>query len=495
MTNERHFFTDTASATLKYAGDGDVTADSFDPLDAETVTLDTPWTDFFDTDEFVQFDATVAQPITQPYLHDGQLQRFRKREDELKRAQAQIDNLAWTKGHPPKNRVTSNEEIRGFWTDPRWNDGQEATLNIPANDPDAVRYAIDNGKVSMGFSGDLDWTDDEADAAQTNITYDHIASVEVARCPPEQGCGIHDAADSGVDVDTHGNVFSDSVRTQETDETTESSDARWSEGDWVSFTVDGERRHGKIRFSDDERTLVAEWDPDEQELSDESRTLTPSDLNEWVGPFADSCPGDTCSCGCHGGETHADSAPAQTSNQQNDTDMSDIYNFIDEHDLSIEDVIDTLEVDPSAFESVPDEPTDFYDGQPDVETLADDFDSVALLQEQNKDLSATVDSLREDLREARRPQFADKAEKLAAITHRWGDEDDLLDKFETDDEDERWTVDTIEEKLELVRDIRDIDHEATTADSGVGSTDESSPPMAEIDTTPNGKADLRRNTR
>jgi len=143
--NTRCFFTDTATATIEYTGSETLTVDAdFDASQAETVTLDTQWEQFFGTDEFVQFEATVAQPITQPYFHDGELKKFKKDEQELRAAQAQIENLPWTKGHPPKDRVRISDQINGFWSDPYWEDGQQATLNVPANDPDSVRFAVKN---------------------------------------------------------------------------------------------------------------------------------------------------------------------------------------------------------------------------------------------------------------------------------------------------------------------------------------------------------------
>jgi len=95
--NERTFFKDTGISTLEYTGSETVDS-SFEPSEAETVSLDSHWNDFFGTDEYVKFQATVAQPIIQPYFYDGELQRFKKSESELKKSQAQIDNLpyCWT---------------------------------------------------------------------------------------------------------------------------------------------------------------------------------------------------------------------------------------------------------------------------------------------------------------------------------------------------------------------------------------------------------------
>ncbi|TKX64117.1 DUF2213 domain-containing protein, partial [Halorubrum sp. SP9] len=240
----RHFFTDTTTATLQVVGDsvdGDFSAEG-----ADTVHLDSPWNDFFDTDEYVRFRATVAQPIVQPYFYDGEVKYFAKDEQELREAQAQIQNRAWTMGHPKDDRVTDSSEIRGFWDSPEYNDGQQAELYIPANDTDAVRFAIQNDEVSIGFSGVLDWVEDPdeetpsittdagdtvyADAVQRNMAYDHIASVENGRCPPEKGCGLH------TDDIGHGHVVD-----AEHDIT-----AKYDEGDWLSWGWSGGEATGRV---------------------------------------------------------------------------------------------------------------------------------------------------------------------------------------------------------------------------------------------------------
>jgi len=269
----RRFFADSPTQTLEATTAVDA---DFDASNAETVTLESPWNDFFGTDEYVEFRATVAQPIKQPYFYDGELRVFKKSEAELKRAQAQIENLYWTMGHPDQNRVTNADQIRGFWTSPHYDDGQHAKLRVPANDTDAVRFAVQNDNVSVGFGGDLDWTDeaDGYDAVQRQMAYDHIASVEQGRCSPEDGCQLHADNDGPV----HGTVSplneeivedtsstdelagdsilsktsNDAVRTTKTgeDEYTESSDdmnPSYSEGDWVKWEWSGGMGYGRVK--------------------------------------------------------------------------------------------------------------------------------------------------------------------------------------------------------------------------------------------------------
>jgi hypothetical protein len=213
----RHLFTDTATASLQYVGDAhpaDVSSSN-----ADTVQLDTPWETFFGTDEFVRFEATIAQPIVQPYFYDGELQYFKKEESELKRAQGQLQHLPWTMGHPPRDRITDATQIRGFWADPEYDDGQHARLYIPADDTEAIRFAVHNDEVSVGFAGSLDYDISETtesgvtvDAVQRDMAYDHVASVENGRCPPEKGCKVHIETDGMPTRVTDGDVPKASLR-------------------------------------------------------------------------------------------------------------------------------------------------------------------------------------------------------------------------------------------------------------------------------------------
>jgi len=172
--------------------------------------------------------------------------------------------------------------------------------------------------------------------------------------------------------------------------------------------------------------------------------------------------------------------------------MTDIKQYIDEHDLTVEDVIDGLDIDVSQFADVPDEPHDFYDGEPAVEDLREDFDAVDLLADEKDQLADTVDDLREEVREAQRPVFEEKASELAEMTDKWGDEDDILARFDADDDNEQWTVEDVTDKIELVEDI--VSNTTTTvADSGdEGSEVETS---LDIDRTDRGGFDLRSRTK
>jgi hypothetical protein len=770
----RRYFTDTTTASLDYAGDGNCLVDAeFDPAQADTVTLDSHWTQFFDTDEFVQFDATIAQPIVQPYFHDGDLVQFKKEADELQQAQAQLANAPATVDHPPRDRVTSAEQVRGFWSDPYWEDGQRATLNIPANDPDAVRAAVQRGEVSVGFSGTLDWVDDTTagfDAVQRNIVYDHVAIVESGRCPPDEGCQIQTDNPSPNSISNHGHSFDDAVKTKLTEDMVT---PMFSEGDWVQWDWSGGTAIGRITTVSTDESLMssaARLDPQEEgepvygidHWDEESgefgnyKVAKQSDLQSASEPdsFEDSkhtkkytnadppvdhlyesadvareaaaeigctgihrhetddgikympcatmerfedltdcgplCTPGPCSCGAHdplmdasvsgeeidlvppqaaqdaaqaaldaradegtevngmtahgwaraeqlasgtelspsdivgssgamapwwsrhkshtidgdslagadtdnpwednsytagkgwggmagyrwaivtgneikrargeeptyGDSTHtvvdestimdtitydelargeldeselpnddyqshyvfdaatkSDSAYplvdadgnlrrgnvqaawelyghaedeqflldvlAQTNKKFADADgmsapidsdslddaMTDsLTDFIDEHDLTTKEVIDALDVDLTALDDVPSEPTAFYDGEPDIEEVADDFPVVQMLLDDKDSLEDEVDTLQTELRETKRPHYEERVDELVSVADdAFGTKDDLMDAFDAENDEERLTIDDIDDKIEKAKQIRGDD--VTTADS------------------------------
>lgn len=632
---DKLFFTDVSTATLEYAGDS-AAVDGINDVkasDLETVTLDSPWNNFFDTDEYVQFEATVAQPIVQPYFYDGELKRFQKAKDELEQAQAQLDNLPWTVKHPPEDRITTADQIRGFWTDPEYDDGQQATLNIPYNDTDGIRFALQHGDVSVGFSGTLDWDsgDEMVDAVQRDMAYDHVASVKNGRCPPEKGCGlhaddeVHDMSDSSEgasptrcglytdDVDPeehnleqHGHV-TDNVQTQMNEEDQVVPSNGWSEGDWVSYMDDGQRFHGQIDNIDGDTVTVLRYDGREETLTEEMDNVPINRVNTWVGPHADSCDG-LCTCGCHdsasrgyhesstttrdchvdamsiedtitfnslsggkldeseipneGYEPHyvfaadtksdssyplvdadgnlrrgnvsaawelygqaqdeellldvlaqanerfadhddfsapisADSLKAARTTDTTDTMSNSLKEFIDEHDLTDKDIIDALDIDLQALDSVPNEPIDFYDGEPSIEDLADDFPTVQMLVDQKEDLEVEVAELTDELRETKRPTYEQKVEELVEIADdAFGSEEELMEAFDAEDEDERLTIDDIDEKIDRAKTIKGTDTTTTDSSSDGGEDEdvevESSMQIADdaVETTSSGRYNL-----
>jgi hypothetical protein len=163
-----------------------------------------------------------------------------------------------------------------------------------------------------------------------------------------------------------------------------------------------------------------------------------------------------------------------------------IKDFIDEHDLDAQDVIGALDLE------VPDGPTAFYDDEPDVETLAEDFDAVDLLVDKKEDLEAQIETQTDELYEYRKEAFADRAADLAELTDKWGDEETLVEKYEDDDNEEFESIDDLESKIDLVKEFVDDEEETTTVDDeNEGGEDEG----LEAPTTKSGGFDLRKNTK
>ena len=163
------------------------------------VTIDNqPWQDAFGTDQFHKAEYVVTKPAEQPYVIDGKRYTFTKPRTDLKQAQWRLDNLPWTIEHPPEKRVVSVDEARGFWRGPYYDDSrdeQRVALYIPTTDEEALEYAAEHEGVSVGFTHTLTRVDEyegeiggdvdvsNVDALQTDIYYDHVATVETPRLP------------------------------------------------------------------------------------------------------------------------------------------------------------------------------------------------------------------------------------------------------------------------------------------------------------------------
>jgi len=127
------------------------------------------------------------------------------------------------------------------------------------------------------------------------------------------------------------------------------------------------------------------------------------------------------------------------------TDMT-IQEFIDDNDLSTEDVIDQLGIE------TPDSPTDFYDSEPDVETLVDDFTAVEALVDSKESLEDDVAELNDELQSYRVEDFRDTAERLAELVES-REVDEMVEQFEDG---------------ELT--VNDVEQQITVAEEAIGST-------------------------
>ncbi|NLV06443.1 DUF2213 domain-containing protein [Haloarcula rubripromontorii] len=192
-----YHFEDSAAVDFNpVTSDGTVLNDS--SATVEPISVEDPRTEFFGTNEFHRFNATVARPIKQKYhldTPDGtEVVLLKKPAEELRQSLWQIENCPWTVGHPPAKSITDLDEMRGFWKNPYYEDGQKATLYVPANDAEALQTVSETKSISIGFKASLELTDShtaDVDGYQRGLIFDHIASVKEGRCSVEDGCGIH----------------------------------------------------------------------------------------------------------------------------------------------------------------------------------------------------------------------------------------------------------------------------------------------------------------
>lgn len=488
MYDSKHFTRD--AATVRFDDDAaGITRDGdevqFDWDSVETVTIDdVPHATAFDTKQFYKLPATVARPIRQPYQFNDETVWLKKPREELKSAAWSLDNSPWTLGHPDTGMVKSVDDIRGFWKDPRYIDGLDdldADLHVPVDDEEARAFIEDNGDVSVGFYNQIARTDEydgvvggtdsegDIDGYQTDMYFDHVASVAVGRCPSGKGCGI--------DSRPHGHVtdaFKGTNITQSSDDTGDTmvtgldQSEHTHEGSWYAVPPDDNpddewkfpidncsdvsdawqlRHHGDISIEVStlanriqERARDLGCDVPESSDSEDSVTgtvaadydITTTDTNEMT---------DDCNCDNGGFDLQVDDLSAEVA----------LEKMAAEHD-GIDEYLDTLE----RKAEVADEAADELDVE--VEQVAD---AAATLDEENTDLRETVDELQE-------PQMEDAAEVIVERT-------DGIDRFgDTVDEviENHDSLDELQETKALVEDLTSTTDEKT-ANAG-GSDEESS---------------------
>lgn len=219
-TDKRYFATDTLDSAIHCVDDdgSPINSDEFDWSEQTKVTIDNgPWVERFDTDEFYKLEYSVAKPLEQSYVINDEEYTFTKPRDELKKAQWGLDNKAWTIHHPDTGRVVDADDVRGFWRGPDYHedtDEQRLHLYVPVVDDEALEFIDEYKATSVGFTnklvlpsnydgevgGSVDL--DNVDALQTDIHYDHVASVEKGRYPREEGGGL--VLDSAMELADNG---------------------------------------------------------------------------------------------------------------------------------------------------------------------------------------------------------------------------------------------------------------------------------------------------
>jgi hypothetical protein len=217
--------------------DDDTVSFSWDEQYIVTVDAPSDLEGAFDTNQFYKIeDATIARPIKQPYLDDGEIKWYKKPAAELQKAAWSFDNAPYTLDHPNTGMVKDVNDVHGFWRNIRYRNDDDRLLGdlyVPSNDDDALDFIEEHTDVSAGFynrvlteyDGDTgDLTDDDVDGFQTDMFGNHIAGVEKGRCSGEDGCGLDDQPHGKVVLKTDSTMVE---RTTDQPSGIKSADGTW----------------------------------------------------------------------------------------------------------------------------------------------------------------------------------------------------------------------------------------------------------------------------
>lgn len=449
----------------------------------------------FDTTQFYKItDATIARPIKQPYVRNGEVKIYKKPADELRKAAWSFDNSPFPIPHPDEGMVKDVNDVHGFWRNVRYNTDDEQLLGdlyIPSNDDFALSFIEDHQDVSLGFynrtvesyDGDTgDLTDEDGvDGYQIDIYGDHIAGVRRGRCSSEDGCGL-DSEDHGTVFDT---VDADPMDGYEIapkfDDDIEWTSDYTDDGKYFAVAPD-ENPDDEPKFPinncsdvDDAWKLRGHGDIDiSQDTLEERIKQKARDLNCDV-PGTEEPNDSTTDCGC----------TDQTMTDENETEDDDSF---DVPDLSVDalaeknDAVAGLKEERDSLEEELDErESELLDAL----DLADNFD-VELEEDECpceavaqvvRDFDSTVEEvedLRDELSEYRAEEIEerlDTLEELGAERDEWESEaDEAEDPIEVLDEE----IERREEVLEATDNttVKDVDTttDSATDDSESGST-------------------------
>lgn len=496
------FTRDVAFGELSPATVGDDETDAsdssdswgFDTDEATVVHIENPpWTEAFATDTFLKFDATVARPIEQTYIRDGEHYTFKKPQDELKATAWSVDNSPYPLGHPESGPVKEVDDIHGFVRRPDYDEDADelnASVYIPTNDEKAHEFIEDNKAVSLGFWNTLDWDTDEdgIDAYQRNIRVDHVAGVRKGRCSVEDGCGLHaeqahKSADSaegrnrkgcGLHADSsdvHGHVIeTNEMLTSDAPDGIYTTDGRWfavgpdehtkestSHPDDAMYPVgscssveDAWRLRNHAEDLKIDRSTLADriqrageaqdcsgmpWTSDEELSADEIEGAKERYTIATDDEIYDSM-SDEKNCGCHD----------------------------DNPEMDFDEFVSGLSIDALAKrnDAVAELQSDVDELRNEKQTLEDDKEA----------LESTVEDLKADLAEFERDEVASLVDEITSLTDAFGDEEELMEAF---DEGEK-TKDDIESHLETAKKLAEdfgveVDDSPVSGDAAVGGDD------------------------
>lgn len=467
-SDQWYFSTDTVSVSfdetdgvVEEHGETEFHWDAIPTVNAEDIPEN--YREFFGADEFYKFSATVARPIPQKYVIAGDEYTFKKPPDELQKAAWSLDNKPWTLDHPKTKAVKSVDQIHGFWKNPRWiGDTQDLDLDLyfPTNDERAREYVSETDEVSVGFTHRLRKADESGiDAYQTNMYFDHVASVENGRCSGEEGCGLNVDHAHSFGVDTlpqldDGGVIDDSKFVNEDKwyavPPSDNPDDEWKfpinncedVGDAWHFAV---RERGSISISWD--TLKSRIKRRASDLgcdvpSEESEDSFEADTaSNWYQKLHENTTMTECDCGGDGASImDIDEMAVDAVRRRHDG----VDEQLTEYEESLDEYKAAAKVAEDAREAL------------ELDEDASLVDAIETLQDERETLADERDELQTKLDEAREDEIEDMRETL--VEHTSMDEEDV----------EEMEYDELKEKVDFL-DVIETEGEGetspTTADS------------------------------
>lgn len=487
MYDKTHFTRDKATVTFDSDAPGVAVDDDgephFDWDEVETVTVkDPPHAEAFDSKEFYKLPATVARPIPQPYQYGEDVLWLKKPREELKKAAWSLENAPWTMDHPDTGMVKDVSDIRGFWGNPRYIDSLDdldADLHVPVGDDEAREYIEENGDVSVGFYNRTSRVDEydgvvggedaegvDIDGYQTDMYFDHVASVSHGRCPGSKGCGIDGQKHGHMDAIEPEAFISGTGITKGSDgskgmpEGTQDAgrevDGTWhavppedTSGDEPKFPIEscsdvqdawqlrGHAEGLKIDQSTLENRIQSRAESLDCEVPGEDQ-----DSLEALETALDRYSIMTKDCDC-GGDKDTETMQIDFDDLSTEAAMAKLrsaHDGADERLAELEEAEEAAEVAEEAADEL------------DLDSVEDLADKVALLEERKDELEEKVDELQ-------RPEMEEDAEFIAERTDRFGeDAEEVIENLDADPE-------KVADKRELVEELTE-DYEEQTANPG-----------------------------
>ena len=402
-------------------------------LDKERIVTveNVPWREGFDTDKFYSAEATVARPVKQTYLYDGEEKTFRKPAEELKKSAWSLDNKPFTTGHPetPSGRVRGRPDVDGFWREPSYDSDKDelnAQLYIPVDDRETLEYVAENDNVSVGFSHRIRHAPDDegVDGHQVDLYYDHVASVEEGRCSDEDGCGIE--LDSVVNVTD--NEYGYSITPS-----------------YGAFSKDADDGTTGIYFDNDYRDEEGTYyalSPEEGKGQPKYPIRDCSDAEDaWNlrnhGDYLPSTETLERRIKRRATDLECDNMPWENENDSKSDTMTDNDCGCGTQDGGVDVSVSSFSVD--AIRERNDEVQELFEEKQELEEQVDEYEEEL---EEYEGVQEEIDTLREELDEYKSQERQEIVDSITDITSTW-DEDELTEL----------SVDELEERHELAKDI------------------------------------------